>query len=443
MIWMTFEILINFFQAYIVLHYIKNSFIYSRETTLADITLLTSFTLYFSIYLFFPTFPLSQQLVFLLPLLHALLLSSEPKISILFWILVLVLTMNLVSVLTYPIFDLLPIIFDFIFSSFHFERFLCIIVTNLTLFLILELIVRLKKNCTFPKSSSYVVFILTLSIIYIIEESIYDLYLAFSNEAVLSFFTIYVGLLGCITLSVFLFHTVSSDSEKESRYQAEISLLNHSKQHQQELAQMYEELTERQHDYKHHLQVLQELVDGKGHSTAQDYLQCLISENEHEKIIVTGSPSVDALLTAKQKIMMDAGIQFEYTPYPLASLPISTLDFCSIIGNLLDNAIEGIRRISLKGNDMEPPTIHLSFSRSWDMFYIYCENPCDPETVVKHKDLFVSSKSKTEPGLHGLGLHSIDAIASKAQGRTEYSVQNKVFYAKVVLPYLNQGRLYS
>lgn len=443
MAWTIFEILINFFQAYLVLRYIKGCFIYSKKTPLADATLLLSFTLYFSIYLFYPTFPLSQQLVFLLPLLHVSFLSSEPKISMSFWILVLMLIMNLVSVLTYPIFDLLPIIFDFKFLSFHFERFLCIIVTNLAIFLILELIIRLKKTCTFPRASSYVVFILTLSIIYIVEESIYDLYLTFSTEAILPFFTIYIGLLGCIVLSVFLFHTVSSDSERENRYQAEISLLNLSKQHQQELAQMYEELTERQHNYKHHLQALKELVGENDRSTARDYLQNLMSENAQDEMIVTGSPSVDALLAAKQRIMCNKDIRFVYSPYPLASLPISTLDFCSIVGNLLDNAIEGIARIPDMDKGTEPPVIHLSFSRSWDMFYIYCENPCDPATVVKHKERFVSSKAKNEPGLHGLGLHSIDSIAYKAQGRTEYLVQNEMFYAKVVLPYLNQGRLYS
>lgn len=443
MAWTIFEILINFFQAYLVLRYIKGCFIYSKKTPLADATLLLSFTLYFSIYLFYPTFPLSQQLVFLLPLLHVLFLSSEPKISMSFWILVLMLIMNLVSVLTYPIFDLLPIMFDFKFLSFHFERFLCIIVTNLAIFLILELIIRLKKTCTFPRASSYVVFILTLSIIYIVEESIYDLYLTFSTEAILPFFTIYIGLLGCIVLSVFLFHTVSSDSERENRYQAEISLLNLSKQHQQELAQMYEELTERQHNYKHHLQALKELVGENDRSTARNYLQNLMSDNAQDEMIVTGSPGVDALLAAKQRIMCNKGIRFVYSPYPLASLPISTLDFCSIVGNLLDNAIEGIARIPDMDKGAQPPVIHLSFSRSWDMFYIYCENPCEPATVVKHKERFVSSKAKNEPGLHGLGLHSIDSIAYKAQGRTEYLVQNRVFYAKVVLPYLNQGRLYS
>lgn len=154
-------------------------------------------------------------------------------------------------------------------------------------------------------------------------------------------------------------------------------------------------------------------------------------------MIVTGSPEVDALLTAKRRTMHEKGIEFKLTPYPLASLPIATSDFCAILGNLLDNAIEGIQRIT------EPPAkplIHLAFSRSWDMFYVYCTNPCEPSTLVQKKGLFLTSKMKSEPGLHGIGLHSIEAIAERAEGRVEFYTEENEFHAKVVLPFLNERK---
>ena len=439
MAWTIFEILINGFQAFLVLRYIKGCFRYARKTPWADAALWVSFCAYFSLYLFCPSFPLSQQWVFLLPLLHAVLLSSEPKGSMFFWLLLLVLIMNLISVLTYPIFDLLPLMFAGWPFSLQGERFLCILVTNLMLLGVCEWMIRIKRACVFPRSSSYIVFILALSFIYLVESAIYRLYLAFSHQAVLPFFAIYLGLLGCILLLVFLFHTASMDAERENRYQAEISMLNLSRQHQQELAQLYEELTELQHDYKHHLQALEELVASDDHPSAQSYLHALIRETPGEEVIVTGSPAVDALLAAKRKLMRSKGIQFVYSPYPLADLPISTPDFCSIVGNLLDNAIEGTLRMPDLAQNPERAVIHLSFSRSWDMFYMYCENPCTPSTIVRKKGRFVSSKQNCEPGFHGIGLHSIDTIVSGSKGRTQYLVKNQMFYAKVVLPYLNKG----
>ncbi len=81
---------------------------------------------------------------------------------------------------------------------------------------------------------------------------------------------------------------------RENRYQAEISMLNLSKQHHLELTQLYKELTEREHDYKHHIQVLKELVGNHDESITRDYLKTLIKEDNPNELFVTGSPVVDA-----------------------------------------------------------------------------------------------------------------------------------------------------
>lgn len=440
--WTIFEILINCFQSALILLYVKHCFPHSCASRLGDILLFTSCSAFLSAFLFINNISFLQNILFVFPFIHTRFLSREPTSSIIYWLLVLMLVFNLISLMTYPIFDLLPVLLHFKYVSTYFERAICIVVTNVILFLVLHLIIRLKKLCTSPRKSAYAMFIMVLVVILVVEESLYSIFTgltdfmtqyAFVSSTSFPLFTGYVGLVVCTILSVLLFHMVSSDSERENRYQAEISLMNLSKQHQAELSHMYKELTEREHDYKHHLQVLKELVESNGETIAEKYLSAMSEENQDDRLFVTGSPVVDALLTAKHKLMCEKEIDFLYSPYPLAELPVSTSDFCSIVGNLLDNAIEGVQRIP---EPREKTTIHLSFSRSWDMFYIYCENPCNPDTIVRTKDAFVSSKQKTEPGLHGIGLHSIETLATKAEGRTEFAVQNQTFYAKVVLPYL-------
>ena len=434
MVWTAFEIVINFIQAFIVYFYVNKCFLFNKQHSLANFTLITSFAGYLSVYLFYPNFPLSQQFSLIIPLVYSLALSKEPKASILYWSLILAIIFNLISVLMYPVFDLLPASLHFSFSSHELERALCMLATNISIFCMLWLIVYLKGTCIFPRNSAYIIFMLAVLVIYIVEESIYDLYISVGDSFVLSFLKVYLGLLACTIFLVFLFYAISKDSERENRYQAEISLLTLSKQHQRELAQMYEALTERQHDYKQHLQTLKELVGSDKNSAAEKYLNSVISDDPNDETFVTGSPEIDAILTAKRRVMRERGIEFIYAPYPLASLPIHVSDFCSIIGNLLDNAIEGIARITPLP---AAPSIRLSFSRSWDMFYIYCENPCNIATIVREKDKFVSSKQKTTPGMHGIGMHSINTIANRDEGRAEFYVENNTFYAKVVLPYLS------
>lgn len=425
-----------------IVFYVKHCFPYSRPCRIADSLLFASCGLFLSLCLFTKSISFSQNILFLFPLIHVFSLSVEPKSSAVYWLFILALVFNLITAMTYPFFDLLPVLFHFQYASIYLERALCIVSTNVLLFITLCLIIRLKKFCPFPRISTYAIFIAILGVILVIDESLQSMYFDLNRiletphhvyNTCLMLFISYMGLLICAYLSILLFHTLSSDAERENRYQAEISMLSLSKQHHLELTQLYKELTEREHDYKHHIQVLKELVGNHDESITRDYLKTLIKEDNPNELFVTGSPVVDALLTAKRKFMRERGIDFVYNPYPLADLPIPTSDFCSIVGNLLDNAIEGISRIS---EPREKATICLSFSRSWDMFYIYCENPCNPDSIIREKGTFISSKSKSEPGLHGIGLHSIETLATRTEGRAEFAVQNQIFYAKVVLPYL-------
>ena len=435
MIWTTFEIAINIFQGFLFLMFVKQSFTYEKNHPVADGLLVTSCPGLFTLLLFYYR-PYMDQLVFAFPIIYALTLSSEKKLSIVYWLAVMALLFNMISMVTYPIFELLPKVMHFQFPTYHTERFFCIITTNLLLFIAIKLLIKIKKGCSSPGTSSYAVFIIILAAAFIAEESLYSLYLAASDETIVPFFWIYIGLILFTMMTVILFYIVSGDSDRKSRYQSEIAMLSMTKQHQHELSQMYETLTARQHDYKHHLQTLEQLVSG-GSPTAKEYLESIAKEAAQEDMIVTGSPEVDALLTAKRRTMHEKGIEFKLTPYPLASLPIATADFCAILGNLLDNAIEGIQRIA---EPSAKPLIHLTFSRSWDMFYVYCTNPCEPSTLVEKKGLFLTSKKKNESELHGIGLHSIKAIAERAEGRAEFHIEDNEFHAKVVLPFLKDAK---
>ena len=53
---------------------------------------------------------------------------------------------------------------------------------------------------------------------------------------------------------------------------------------------------------------------------------------------------------------------------------------------------------------------------------------------------FASSKQEKELGLHGIGISSIETIASRAEGRTEFAIEDEMFKAKVVLPYLRDEK---
>lgn len=220
MAWTIFELLINLFQSSLILFYLKRCFSYEKKVLLADASFLVIFTAFLTLSQGVASIPFFvQQIIFFsLVFCHANFFSTEPKFSIVYWILILSLVFNLVSVLTYPVFDLFPLILGVTYPSYAFKRILCIIVTNVLLFFVLKLIIRLKKKCSFPKASAYAIFICTLAVIYIVEEALYSLYNEYGSQSALPFFIAYISLLFCIILLIFLFHTVSNDTERENRH---------------------------------------------------------------------------------------------------------------------------------------------------------------------------------------------------------------------------------
>ena len=436
MIWTAFEIAINIFQGYLLLMYVKQCFTYEKKHPIADVLLVCSCAGFLSYFIFFGNMLHVDYLLFAFPIIYAFLFSSEKRISIVYWLVVVIMVFSIVPTMLLPIFELVPAVLHYRLPLQFMERFFCTVTVNIILFIVLKGIIRLKRICPPPGTSSYIAFILILGFALVVVESLFTIFNEIGTAVKLPFLLACLGMIAITITSFLLFRIISFDTERKNRLQTEITMLSLTKQHQHELSQMYETLTARQHDYKHHLQTLTQLVSSSS-STAKEYLDSIAKEAANEDMIITGSPEVDALLTVKRRIMREKGIEFKLTPYPLANLPITATDFCAILGNLLDNAIEGIRRIA------EPPAnplIHLAFSRSWDMFYVYCTNPCEPSTLAPKKGLFLTSKKKNEPGLHGIGLHSIEAIAERAEGRAEFYTEANEFHAKVVLPFLKEGK---
>lgn len=74
-------------------------------------------------------------------------------------------------------------------------------------------------------------------------------------------------------------------------------------------------------------------------------------------------------------------------------------------------------------------------ARSWDMFYIVCENTMRASSVKMSGLHFISSKGGF---IHGYGIQSIRRIVENAQGRCKFIPQNEVFRVEIVLPFIKE-----
>lgn len=435
--WTLFEISVNVFQAAIMLSFLRSrlhSKKHYKKTAIICVSLTASCM---SMPLMIPSLYIPDILYFLIPYIFCLLAMKDRWFVTTFWTAVLILIFFLTITLSINIFTtLLDISYEEMMQS-SMQRILFVLTTNAALSTVLFCVSRFRKEHSPLYWPVLMLFLFTIVSIFIVEESIYylqkevfDLHIQFKLS---SLTWAYSSLLLCLIFVILLFHIMSQSIEREHRYQAEAAVTAQTQQYQEELSRLYQNLCHAKHDMKQHYEILHEMVNQGGNEQAATYLEQCKKVLEQDDVFWTGSTAVDALLLSKMLTMKKNGIRFHYSPYPLQSLPVEVSVFCTILGNLLDNAIEGTLRLT-KGD--EPPCIQLTFSQSWDMFYIFCSNPCDESTISKTNGTWISSKSREGiTGFHAIGIHSIERLTNDAEGHCSFNVLNGYFHAKIVLPY--------
>ena len=100
---------------------------------------------------------------------------------------------------------------------------------------------------------------------------------------------------------------------------------------------------------------------------------------------------------------------------------VDDIDFCVILGNLLDNAIEA----QIGGTDKR---IRLYVSQDKGMAYVRLEN-----SVPEGADIQMSRTSKMDSARHGFGIRSVKEIIKKYEGTIDFEISAGKVVATVLL----------
>ena len=171
------------------------------------------------------------------------------------------------------------------------------------------------------------------------------------------------------------------------------------------------------HDMMKHFQVLRQTVTDEKSAA---YLDELIGENEKIRPVVqSGNEMLDVILNGKLSAAADAGIAVEIARMKAPDkLPLTDAELCSLVMNLLDNAVEGA---SAPG--VERPFIKLDFCVKEHFFSISCENSTTMEHIQK----------ETAPG-RGLGLKIIKQIVARYDDLLETEYGTDYYCVKMAIP---------
>lgn len=175
------------------------------------------------------------------------------------------------------------------------------------------------------------------------------------------------------------------------------------------------------HDYKNHIVALSQLSQDGKTDEIRDYLKQqnkLLDQNM--LYIKTGNSTMDAIINAKKNIADRRNIVFYVNAAVSEECGINSFDIVSILGNLIDNALEAC---TLESN----PYIDVSIKEENNFLVIKVINAFTGELPENMQT------TKNNKIYHGIGMENIKNIVEKYNGEFEMVHKNNEVTAYVML----------
>ncbi|WP_245779761.1 sensor histidine kinase [Desulfoscipio geothermicus] len=202
------------------------------------------------------------------------------------------------------------------------------------------------------------------------------------------------------------------------------------------LDKLIKTIRKQRHDFNHHLQAVYGLLEVGSCDKARDYVkQMFLDISNPAEVVKTDNPGISAMLFAKAGQAEARGIPFSVSmDCSLQSVPLSTMEANSLLGNLLDNAIEAAAAYTGAHR-----SVRLEITREPGEYIFTVANtgdPIPPETRDRMCELHYSTKKSNQ----GLGLTIVKEIVDKYSGRltVEHAGGETIF--SVHIPNQGAGR---
>jgi len=180
------------------------------------------------------------------------------------------------------------------------------------------------------------------------------------------------------------------------------------------------------HDLKHSLTQWRAFAEERGDTNALQSISEYEGQLSSALLINVENENANAIINQKYWEAHQERVEFLTDGAFHKDLLISRLDLCSLLGNLLDNAIEAAVQAEMEALRR----VKLSIKRKGNLLILMVENGYAIEPVLEN-GVFVSRKKDRD--LHAIGMRSIKHVAEKYDGVVHNSYENDWFKATVML----------
>ena len=229
----------------------------------------------------------------------------------------------------------------------------------------------------------------------------------------------------CIWLMCLIMYFVVQQMSKDNQTKLEYELMKekekYSKESMEIIKRSNEELREFKHDLKNYLLPLQEAMETMPQSEMAKVWEKINQKIEDvQTLIQTGNSYVDSMINTKITLARSEKVDVKCTI--LSKMEgIDDLEFCSVFGNLMDNAIEAERKVT------EKKEIIIFVEEKMGYLRLEIQNKIEKSVLNENSSL---NTTKKDTSSHGIGHKSIKRTMQKVGGALKYYETGDLFCAE-------------
>ena len=221
-----------------------------------------------------------------------------------------------------------------------------------------------------------------------------------------------------------LLDTISKSIKKQLDAQAELTVYNSKKEHEQNMLAMAETFRRIQHDYANHMTTITGFVNKRDMDGLVAYMDDYNAQYNVGTYYITGYTVIDSILTSKALRCERDGIEFNADIKISGNVPLSELEQTMVFGNLLDNAIEAQSSVTTK------KYITLTCETVKGILVFTIENSSSGKYVFDNNMLVTS---KAGQYAHGYGLKIVKDVINKHNGSINIKPEKEKFTVEIYL----------
>lgn len=185
------------------------------------------------------------------------------------------------------------------------------------------------------------------------------------------------------------------------------------------------------HDMKSHLATVRGLSKDKKAEEVTTYVDSLLGDIRTSEVYSdTGNIVFDSILNFKLQNAQEDNVRIDLHLFIPNSLTMEITDIATILGNLIDNSLTAISKVSEKW-------IKIDMEYSRKCLFIQVQNSFDGNVIYSNEETKEIQSSKTAENSaseeHGFGLKNIKKAVEKYNGQMDITHADKVFSVTILL----------